>query len=236
MQTLAMLPLKMNSTRVPNKNTIPIGPYKGGIAEIKMEQLIKCETVDCIFVSSESDKIFDIIKNTENRLNNKKPVYYNKRPLEYVGDCHTDKWIKYLSTQVEKISDIENVILVHATSPFFDEKEIDKFVKEYKKNYEKNKIDSYVTCDVIRNFLWKDGKPWNYDPETQGRFPLTQTLEPLYELNSAAHIFKFDDYIETGDKLPGLAGFYETDWMVSLDVDWPEDFKRLKILWETYRG
>ena len=36
MQTLAMLPLKMNSTRVPNKNTIPIGPYKGGIAEIKM--------------------------------------------------------------------------------------------------------------------------------------------------------------------------------------------------------
>jgi len=235
MKTLAILPVKGNSTRTPRKNVLPVGSYSNGITEIKFEQLVKCKYVDCIFTSSDSDELLNIIKDTATKLNCTKPVYYNKRPAEYAGDCHTDKWVKYFSTQITEIPDIEDVLFVHATSPFFDEKEMESFIEEYRTNYSKTKIDSYATCDLIRNFLWKNGKPWNYDIETQGKWPLTQTLDPLYEINSAGFLFKYNDYIATGDRLPGTAGFYETNWMASLDIDYPSDFERFKTLWETYR-
>ena len=43
MNTLAILPVKGNSERVPRKNLRPVGKYSSGITEIKMEQLQKSQ-------------------------------------------------------------------------------------------------------------------------------------------------------------------------------------------------
>jgi len=233
MRTLALLPLKGNSSRVPRKNIKPVGTYPFGITEIKLQQLFNSSVVDEIFISTESKEIVTIVKHIVKTSQTSKKIYYNMRPIEYAGDCHTDKWVGYLADCVKDI-DCENVFFTHATSPFFDEQEMYKFYDSFIKQYKPGVVDSMATVDVIRNFLWKDGKPYNYDIVKQGKWPLTQSLEPLYEINSAGFIFKLKDFVNTKDRLPGKSAFFETSWMASLDIDYPEDFERFKLLWEAF--
>ena len=229
MTVIALLPLKANSTRVPKKNIKTVGKYTYGITEIKLEQLINCDIVDAIFVSSESDEILDIVSKICKKYKNKKKLILNKRPIEFAGDCPTDKWIAYLSTQMTNYL-YDDVLFVHATSPFFNKDDM----KSFYNYYVNTQADSAATANCIKNFLWKDNKPFNYSIEEHGKWPLTQTLDNVYEINSAGFLFKRKDFIITKDRLPGKPVFYETTWMSSLDIDYPEDFERFQTLWKTF--
>lgn len=225
MNTLAILPVKGNSERVPRKNLRPVGKYSSGITEIKMEQLQKSQHISEIFVSSESDEVLERVS----KFPGDKKVHLHKRDPQYAGDCPNDVWINYLSKEITNIS-ADKVAMVSATAPFFTENDLDDLLEFYNKS----KYDSIATANVIKNFLWKDGKPLNYDPDAVGHWPLTQTLDPVYEINSAVFVSRHKDFVQTGNRLPGKIGFYESSWMASLDIDYPDDWKRFELLWQTY--
>ena len=46
------LPMRAGSERVPNKNTKPFSGVQGGLCKIKLEQLINCNLIDTILVST----------------------------------------------------------------------------------------------------------------------------------------------------------------------------------------
>ena len=64
----ALVPMKGNNERVPNKNTKSFGGIDGGLCSIKLEQLLKCRLIDSIFVSTNDPKVMDIC----NRFNSQK--------------------------------------------------------------------------------------------------------------------------------------------------------------------
>jgi len=225
MNTLAILPVKGNSERVPRKNLRPVGKYSSGITEIKMKQLQKSQHISEIFVSSESDEVLDLVS----KFPGDKPVHLHKRDPQYAGTCPGDVWVKHLSQQVADIP-ADNIAMIFATAPFFTEHDIDNLLEFYADS----EYDSVATANEIKNFLWKDGEPINYDPDAVGYWPLTQTLEPVYEINSAVFVSRHRDFVQTGSRLPGKIGFYKSSWMASLDIDYPDDWKRFELLWQTY--
>lgn len=48
------------------------------------------------------------------------------------------------------------------------------------------KYDSALTVEKLQEFLWKDGKPFNYNPSS---IPRTQDLEPYYTETCGMYIY-----------------------------------------------
>ena len=54
------LPMRAGSERVPNKNTRTFSGIKGGLCKIKLEQLINCNLIDKILVSTNDPEVVKI--------------------------------------------------------------------------------------------------------------------------------------------------------------------------------
>lgn len=223
--TLAILPVKKISERVPNKNFRSVGDNHYGIFEIKLRQLLSCDFVTDIMITTDSNDVNAIAFSLCARHNseNKKRIHHHLRPERYSGSCPNHEWVAYLSTQIDDIH-VEDVMLCFATSPFFDSQQFESFYHHYKDS----EFDSLAVASKIQTYLWKDGKPFNYD----SGWPLTQTLNPVYQINSTAFICSKKDFINTQDRLPGKVGFFESSPLNScINIDTEKDFENFLQLW-----
>ena len=60
------LPMRAGSERIPEKNTKTFSGIKGGLCRIKLEQLVKCDLVSKIFVSTNDKEVLKIYKSLIN--------------------------------------------------------------------------------------------------------------------------------------------------------------------------
>jgi len=226
--TLAILPVKLNSERVHNKNFRPVGEFELGIFEIKFKQLIDSESISSIMITSDYQAVLKIAAELYEKYNSTKSIHYHLRPKEYSGSCPNHEWVAYLSTQIRHIEE-EDVMLCFATSPFFDEEQIDLFYT----SYSKSNYDSMAVASKLQTYIWRDGKPFNYDKG----WPITQSLSPVYVINSSAFLCKKDAFIKTQDRLHGNVGFFESTWINScVNIDYPNDFENFLLLWDSYKN
>ena len=63
----AFLPMRAGSERVPKKNIRNFANVEGGLCKIKLEQLISCDAVEEIFVSTDDAKVFEICRSMSSR-------------------------------------------------------------------------------------------------------------------------------------------------------------------------
>ena len=74
-------------------------------------------------------------------------------------------------------------VMTHTTAPFISKKSIQKGLDAVLSgNY-----DSSFAAKKLQDFLWKDGKPFNYELDN---IPRTQDLPALYEETSGFYIYK----------------------------------------------
>ena len=66
------LPMRAGSERVPEKNTKTFAGVMGGLCKIKLEQLIKCDAVENVIVSTNDPEVVNI----SNGFNSKKITYF----------------------------------------------------------------------------------------------------------------------------------------------------------------
>ena len=86
--------------------------------------------------------------------------------------------MKYFARDVD--SDV--YLLTHATTPFVSKDSFEKGILAVKSG----KYDSALTVEKLQEFLWKDGKPFNYNPSS---IPRTQDLEPYYTETCGMYIY-----------------------------------------------
>ena len=67
-QITCFLPCRKGSKRILNKNMRPFSGRENGLLEIKLDQLIKCDTINEIIVSSDDSSVL----NYANSLNSNK--------------------------------------------------------------------------------------------------------------------------------------------------------------------
>jgi len=92
-------------------------------------------------------------------------------------------------------------------------------------------FDSLMTVNKIHSFLWDSKGSYNYDREKE-KWPRTQTIEELFEINSGIFINSIKNYNKFDDRIGEKPFLMNTKGFESFDIDWPDDFKLAEIIYK----
>jgi CMP-N-acetylneuraminic acid synthetase len=225
MKTVAFLPCRKGSERVPNKNIRDFAGVTGGLLFIKLEQLLKSKRIDEIILSSNDAQVFEISSSFKNEK-----IVPVRRPNHLgLSSTSTDDLIAYAA---ELIPD-GTILWTHVTSPFITAELYDQIIDRYYNIL--NHFDSLMTVSVLRKFIWNETGAVNYDRRLE-KWPRTQTLKPLYEVNSGAFIADSSVYRQQKDRIGNTVFLYELSDKESFDIDWQEDFDMAEIIYKTNKN
>jgi len=208
------LPMRAGSQRIPHKNTKTFSGIDGGLCKIKLNQLIKCQLIENVYVSTNDP---DVVKIADafNSLKIKVII----RPDELASSiASTDELIKY----AYEIMPDGHILWTHVTSPFMNSDIYSEIINTYQKNL--YNFDSLMTVSKIKKFIWNNREPLNYDRNIE-KWPRTQTLKTLWEVNSGAFLASKDIYKKRKDRIGNIPYLYELNNEIAFDIDWLSDFK-----------
>lgn len=210
----AFLPCRAGSERVPNKNLRPFDSYQHGLIEIKLSQLIACEAIDKIILSTNDHEIILYASSLESP----KLAIYRRPDALASSTTSTDALIAHALELIPS----GHILWTHVTSPFVNTILYNDIVQSYAHALSHGH-DSLMTTTPFHGFLWDNKGPLNYDRNIE-KWPRTQTLSPLHEVNSAAFLASSAIYRQNLDRIGNHPYFYQLDRLSGHDIDWHEDF------------
>jgi len=215
------LPMRAGSERIPKKNTKSFSGIDGGLCSIKLQQLLESSLINNIFVSTNDPDVIDI----SNSFNSSR-IKIVLRPDELSSSStSTDDLIKY----VPEIMPEGHIMWTHVTSPFIDSDVYDRIIETYFENINHN--DSLMTVTKLQKFIWNDTSSINYDYNLE-KWPRTQTLDPLWEVNSGAFITTKKIYRERMDRIGARPYLFQLNEALAFDIDWLPDFKMAEVFYK----
>lgn len=205
MKTVAFVPIKLNSERLPMKNIKKFTNGEPLIAYI-LKTLQRVELLDEIYVYCSSDEILDYLP---------EGIRYQKRDLYY--NLSTTPFNEVLASFAELI-EADTYVLAHATAPFITETTITRGIRAV--NMEE--YDSALTVSEIQEFIWKNGRPFNYSLDY---IPRTQDLEKLQVETCGLYIYKRHLILEKKRRIGEKPYFIPVSKIEACDINTEEDFK-----------
>ena len=214
------LPCRLGSERIPQKNTKDFSGIKGGLLKVKLNTLLNVSAIDSIVVSTNDKEVIDIAKSFKNNK-----IVLDVRPEDLArSSTSTDDVVKYVPTVIKA----PHILWTHVTSPFISVSTFEKAIEKY---FKADAYDSLMTVNKIQTFLWDKEKPINYDRSVE-KWPRTQTLPELYEINSGFFINSRESYLKHQDRIGVNPYLYITESYESMDIDWPEDFQLAELIYK----
>jgi len=204
----ALVPMKGNSERVPNKNIRPLNGKP--VCHWILESLSKSKYINEIIINTDSDKIKEIVSD----FNLVKVI---DRPDYLFGDAVS---IQPLIAHDIEYAKNENIIQTHSTNPLLKTETIDKAIESYFKNIEQHDALFSVT-PLQQRFYFKNGNPVGHDPN---KLIQTQLLEPIYHENSCMYIFSRETNRKTQNRLGNNPFLFEMCHLEAADIDEWHDF------------
>lgn len=225
MSMIAFLPCRAGSQRVPQKNTRPFGGEKSGLLGIKLRQLLATPEIDQVVLSTNDPLVIEV---GERFL----PEAGSRMRIDHRPDhlCSSSTSTDDLVAYVPNIIPEGHVLWTHVTSPFFDTEEYSAAIHAYREALAAGHHDSLMGVLELRTFMWSADGPLNYDRKVE-KWPRTQTLAPLYEVNSSIFIADVSIYRDMEDRIGEKPFLYNVPKAKTLDVDWEEDFALAGELW-----
>ena len=217
----ALLPMKGNSERVPNKNL----KYFNGqpLFHRIMETLTNSKFIDKVIINTDSDQI------KKNALDNfGEKVKIIDRPKSIQGDFVSMNEI--INFDLQELNTDFHFLQTHSTNPLLTTATLDKAICKYFEIIETGNYDSLFSVTRFQTrFYWRSGEPVNHNPDVLIR---TQDLPVMYEENSNIYIFSKDSFYNNEKKRIGRNPFlFEIDKIESIDIDEPQDFIIAKKLY-----
>ncbi|UII31659.1 acylneuraminate cytidylyltransferase family protein [Fulvivirga ulvae] len=220
------LPTRKGSQRVKDKNTKPFSNFSGGILELKLRQLISSQCISQIILSTNDDVSMKIADEINIECNKIKVV---RRPDEL---CLSTTPLVDLIEYVPSITDTEHVIWGHTTTPFITSDDYDRAIEKYFDCLSKG-YDSLVSVHPFQNFLIEpDSKQIFNTHQKQSKWPRTQDLPILFEVNHGMFITSCSIYKNKKDRIGSNPYLYEMDRIRSFDIDWEDDFTIAEAIYE----
>lgn len=207
MKSIAIIPARGGSVRIPKKNIKPLNNIP--LIEYTIKQALASDCFDRIIVSTENSEIMLIstIAGAE--------VYHRPKPL--AEDVESELVVKDLVETLEKEKYFPDIItMLQPTSPFRKPETIQKCIDELINNFDK--FDSVITISSISQrpewmgFLqkndiftpytdtwrYKDESPYNLPKAKYIKLVASQDLPRLYNQNGCVYTFKRDLIINNG--------------------------------------
>lgn len=214
----ALIPVRAGSERVKNKN---IRPFAGSsLLEIKIKQLLQIDMLDGIIVNSDSDEMLEIAKNLG--------VETFKRDIYYATSKVSANQF-YENIAKNFTGDI--ILLSNVTSPLIKTETIIKLIDTFA-NLKTNNYDSLTTATDVKEFLWENNRPLNYNPRKK---PRSQDLPNILSLNHAIGIMEKDVMINYKDIVGLKPLIVPIEKEEAIDIDNEIDFEFAEFMYKKYR-
>lgn len=216
-QIIALLPMKSNSERVPNKN---IRSFAGKPLYHRVAATLEaCSRIDTIVINTDSDFI------AEDATRHFSKVQIIRRPPELQGDfVPMNDIIAYDLVNTPG----QHYLQTHSTNPLLTQETLEAAIERYFSVI--NEYDSIFSVTRHQTRLyWESGEPVNHNPAELLR---TQDLPPLFEENSNFFIFSQKSFVAAGNKRIGLKPLmYPMDKLEAVDIDEEFDFRLAEALY-----
>lgn len=204
MKTVAIVPMKLNNRRLPQKNTKSFTNGKP-LCYYILSTLLKVEGIDEVYVYCSNPDICDFIPEGVKYLKRSESLDQDTTKMNEVLKCFA----------ADVLADI--YVMTHTTAPFVKPESIKKGLDAVISG----EYDSSFAAKKLQDFLWKDGVPFNYELDN---IPRTQDLPPLYEETSGFYIYEKNVMTELGRRIGNKPYIVEVGEIESVDIDEAEDF------------
>ena len=204
MKVIAVVPMKLNNRRLPQKNTKAFTNGKPLCFYI-LSTLLTVEGIDEVYVYCSNPQIKAFIPEGIRYLNRSKQLDQDSTSITEVLKCFAE----------DVPSDV--YVMTHTTAPFIKKESIEKGLLAVKSGC----YDSSFAAKKIQDFLWKDGSPFNYN---LANIPRTQDLPEMYEETSGFYIYKSDVINKLNRRIGEKPYIVEVGEIESIDIDELEDF------------
>ena len=170
MKVVAVVPMKLNNRRLPQKNTKCFTNGKP-LCFYVLSTLLTVEEIDEVYVYCSNPDIQNFLPPKAKYLQRSETM-----------DQDTTKMNEVLLAFASQIP-ADVYVMAHTTSPFISKNSIEKGLQAVLgRGY-----DSAFAAKKLQDFLWESGRPLNYELDN---IPRTQDLPVLYEETSGFYIFR----------------------------------------------
>ena len=202
MKIIAVVPMKLNNRRLPQKNTRSFTNGKP-LCHYILSTLLTVEGIDEVYVYCSNPDIQEFVP---------KGVRYLRRSISL--DQDTTKMNEVLQNFAHDVpADI--YVMTHTTAPFIKKQSIERGLKAVVSG----EYDSSFAAKKLQDFLWEDGRPFELD-----NIPRTQDLPPLYEETSGFYIYRSEVMTKLNRRIGDRPYLVEVGEIESIDIDELEDF------------
>lgn len=202
MRVVALVPIKLNSQRVPRKNLRDLGGHP--LLWHVCSTLAGARGIDEVCVYCSSDEVERYLP---------EGVRYVRRPAWLDADE-----VKGAQIYREFISEVpaDAYVLAHTTSPFLSRESVERGVAAIRSG----EYDSAFTAQRVQTFCWYGGKPLNYD---LADVPRTQDMEPVWVETSGFYMFMRELFEAEGRRIGHSPLIVEVTPIEAVDIDEPSD-------------
>lgn len=204
MSVVAIVPMKLNNRRLPQKNTKPFTNGKP-LCYYILSTLLTIEDIDEVYVYCSNPDIKDYIP---------KGVKYLARSSDL--DQDTTKMNEVLKCFASDVK-ADVYVMTHTTAPFVKAQSI----KEGLTAVLSGEFDSAFAVKKKQEFTWQNGKPINYELNS---IPRTQDLVPVFEETSGFYIYRSDVINKMSRRIGERPRLVEVGEIEGIDIDEKEDF------------
>lgn len=204
MKTVAIVPMKLNNRRLPQKNTKAFTNGKP-LCYYILSTLLEVEGIDEVFVYCSNPDIRDFVPEGVRFLQRSTDLDQDTTKMNEVLQCFA------------KDVEADIYVMTHTTAPFVKKESIEKGLQAVTNG----EYDSSFAAKKLQDFLWKDGIPFNYALDN---IPRTQDLPALYEETSGFYIYKSEVMTQLNRRIGNKPYIVEVGEIESIDIDEKEDF------------
>lgn len=201
---VSMIPIKLNSERVKDKNIRLFFDGKPLVRFIA-EAVLESRFIDEAYVFCSSSRIKDYLPDG---------IKFLRRPDFLDGNDYN---CNDIIREFMKVIDADVYSVNHATAPFTLSSSIDRCIEAAGSG---RGYDSAFLVRKMQAFFWSHGKAVNFDLQ---HFPRTQDLEPVYTETSGAHVFTKEVFQKYGRRVGECPYLAEVSERESIDIDTEEE-------------
>jgi CMP-N,N'-diacetyllegionaminic acid synthase len=212
----ALIPVRSGSVRVDNKN---LRPFCGSnLLTIRIKQLLTLPFLDGIVVSSNDPAMLAIAKDLGVETHQRDP-YFASNTVS----------MSEVYENMAGAMDCDDVMYALVTTPLVTNESFINAYNLYNKLPEG--YDSITTVADVKEFLIKDGNPFNYDGN---KIPRSQDLPDIVKLTFCISMLPRTMMIEKRSCMGKNPYFFKLSQQESIDIDTPFDFQLAELLYQHY--
>lgn len=211
---VSFVTIKMNSTRLPGKNILPLGGHP--LVERICDTLLACRRVDRIYIYCSDEHIMDYVPRSQR-------LEFLQRPKWLDGDMVTmhDVYGSFISEV-----DADIYVAALATAPFITAETIDRGIEAITDfGY-----DSSLSVKRLQTYVWYDGHPVNFYPDNVLR---TQDLKPAFIETCGFYAFRREVWQQNQSRVGTNPFFVEVLHQEAIDIDNRDDYDFARVIAET---